>query len=172
MAGVELEIEASQQAPWHPGRCAALYVRVAGERLEVGHAGELHPRTVKAFGLPERTAAMEVDLDRIERARTKVVAPEVSAYPVATQDVALVVDEAVAAADVQAALVEGAGGLLESVVLFDVYHGDQIPDGKKSLAFALRLRAPDRTLTAEETAAVRERIVALAAERVGAVLRG
>ncbi|MET9798194.1 phenylalanine--tRNA ligase subunit beta [Nocardiopsis alba] len=172
VAGVELEVEASQQAPWHPGRCAVLYVRVAGERLEVGHAGELHPRTVKAFGLPERTAAMEVDLDRIERARTKVVAPEVSAYPVATQDVALVVDESVPVGRIRSALVEGAGELLESVRLFDVYTGEQVGEGRKSVAFALRFRAGDRTLTAEEAGAARDAAVALATERTGAVLRG
>jgi phenylalanyl-tRNA synthetase beta chain len=172
VAGVGLEVEADQHAPWHPGRCAALYVRVDGERLLVGHAGELHPRTVQAFGLPERTAAVEVDLDRIERARTPVTAPEVSTYPVATQDVALVVDSSVPVGQVSSALAEGAGELLESVRLFDVYTGDQVGEGRKSVAFALRFRAADRTLTAEEAGAVRDAAVALAAERTGAVLRG
>jgi phenylalanyl-tRNA synthetase beta chain len=172
VAGVGLEVEADQHAPWHPGRCAALYVRVDGERLLVGHAGELHPRTVQAFGLPERTAAVEVDLDRIERARTPVTAPEVSTYPVATQDVALVVDSSVPVGQVSSALAEGAGELLESVRLFDVYTGDQVGEGRKSVAFALRFRAADRTLTAEEAGAARDAAVALAAERTGAVLRG
>ncbi|MFD6952269.1 phenylalanine--tRNA ligase subunit beta [Nocardiopsis sp. TSRI0078] len=172
VAGTELEVEADQHAPWHPGRCAALYVRADGERLLVGHAGELHPRTVKAFGLPERTAAVEVDLDRIERARTPVTAPEVSAYPVATQDVALVVDSSVPAGRVSEALAEGAGELLESVRLFDVYTGEQVGEGRKSVAFALRFRAGDRTLTAEEAVAARDAAVAAAAERTGAVLRG
>ncbi|MFF8768408.1 phenylalanine--tRNA ligase subunit beta [Nocardiopsis dassonvillei] len=172
VAGVELEVEADQHAPWHPGRCAALYVRVDGERLLVGHAGELHPRTVQAFGLPERTAAVEVELDRIERARTPVTAPEISTYPVATQDVALVVDSSVPVGRVSAALAEGAGELLESVRLFDVYTGDQVGEGSKSVAFALRFRAADRTLTAEEAGAARDAAVALATERTGAVLRG
>ncbi len=172
VAGVELEVEADQHAPWHPGRCAALYVRVDGERLLVGHAGELHPRTVQAFGLPERTAAVEVELDRIERARTPVVAPRISTYPVATQDVALVVDSSVPVGQVSAALAEGAGELLESVRLFDVYTGDQVGEGGKSVAFALRFRAADRTLTAEEAGAARDAAVALATERTGAVLRG
>lgn len=172
VAGVELEVEAAQHAPWHPGRCAALYVRVGGERLLVGHAGELHPRTVKAFGLPERTAAMEVELDRIERARTPVGAPRVSTYPVATQDVALVVDDSVPVGRISEALAEGAGELLESVRLFDVYTGEQVGEGRKSVAFALRFRAPDRTLTAEEAGAARDAAVAVAAERTGAVLRG
>ncbi|GHC92107.1 phenylalanine--tRNA ligase beta subunit [Nocardiopsis terrae] len=172
VAGVDLEVEAAQYAPWHPGRCAALFVRVEGERVLVGHAGELHPRTVKAFGLPERSAAAEFDLDLVERARTKVTAPEVSAYPVATQDVALVVDASVPVGEVSAALAEGAGELLESVRLFDVYTGEQVGEGRKSVAFALRFRAGDRTLTAEEAGAARDAAVALATERTGAVLRG
>ncbi|OOC54653.1 MULTISPECIES: phenylalanine--tRNA ligase subunit beta [Nocardiopsis] len=172
VAGVELEVEADQHAPWHPGRCAALYVRAGGGRLLVGHAGELHPRTVKAFGLPERTAAVEVDLDRIEGARTPATAPEVSTYPVATQDVALVVDSSVPVGRISEALAEGAGELLESVRLFDVYTGEQVGEGRKSVAFALRFRAGDRTLTAEEAGAARDAAVAAATERTGAVLRG
>ncbi|MFE6309127.1 phenylalanine--tRNA ligase subunit beta [Nocardiopsis sp. NPDC057823] len=171
VAGVELEAEADAHAPWHPGRCAALYVRVGGERVLVGHAGELHPRTVKAFGLPERTAAMELELDRVERARTPVVAPEVSTYPVAVQDVALVVDESVPVGEIGAALAAGAGELLESVRLFDVYTGEQVGEGRKSVAFTLRFRAADRTLTAEEAGAARDAAVAAAAERTGAALR-
>lgn len=172
VAGVDLEIEADTHAPWHPGRCAALYVRVDGERRLVGHAGELHPRVIKAFGLPDRTAAMEIDLDGVERARTDVPAPQVSTYPVATQDVALVVDASVPVGEISAALAEGAGSLLESVRLFDIYTGEQVGEGRKSVAFALRFRADDRTLTAEEAGAARDAAVALATERTGAVLRG
>ena len=95
-----------------------------------------------------------------------------STFPVATQDVALVVDSGVPAATVEAALREGAGTLLESVRLFDVYEGAQVGEGKKSLAYALRFRAPDRTLTVEESTAARDAAVALATERTGAVLRG
>lgn len=173
-AGVTLRVERDEHAPWHPGRCAALYV---GEVL-VGHAGELHPRVVAALGLPERTAAMELELDRFfpagltELTEDPVQAPEVSTFPVATQDVALVVDVSVAAADVEDALRSGAGELLEAVRLFDVFTGEQLGEGKKSLAYALRFRAPDRTLTVEETTAARDAAVAEAASRTGAVLRG
>ena len=90
----------------------------------------------------------------------------------ATQDVALIVDASVPAADVEAALREGAGELLESLRLFDVFTGEQVGEGKKSLAYALRFRAPDRTLTVEEATAARDAAVALAGERTGAVLRG
>ncbi|MFF8377572.1 phenylalanine--tRNA ligase subunit beta [Streptomyces sp. NPDC015661] len=172
-AGVELIISADQHAPWHPGRCAAFHVEVDGEKVLVGHAGELHPRVVKAFGLPARACAMEIDLDLLEKANEgPVKAPGISSFPVATQDVALVVASGVPAAEVEAALVEGAGELLESIRLFDVYTGDQLGEGSKSLAYALKFRAADRTLTVDEASAARDAAVALAAERTGAVLRG
>ncbi|WP_461296793.1 phenylalanine--tRNA ligase subunit beta [Streptomyces harbinensis] len=172
-AGAELTVTAAQYAPWHPGRCAALYVRVDGEQVLAGHAGELHPRVIKALGLPERTSAAEVDLDLLQRAGTEAVtAPRISTFPVATQDVALVVDASVPAGAVEAALRDGAGELLESLRLFDVFTGEQLGEGRKSLAYALRFRAPDRTLTAEEATAAREAAVATAVERTGAVLRG
>ncbi|MEU1620417.1 phenylalanine--tRNA ligase subunit beta [Streptomyces sp. NPDC005722] len=172
-AGVELIVRQDQQAPFHPGRCAALLAVVDGEEVLVGNAGELHPRVTKALHLPERTSAMEIDLDRLERASGgPVVAPRVSAFPVATQDVALVVDAAVPAAEVEGALRSGAGELLESLRLFDIFTGEQIGAGRKSLAYSLRFRAPDRTLTAEEASAARDAAVAAAAERTGAALRG
>jgi phenylalanyl-tRNA synthetase beta chain len=168
-AGVELTVRQSQYAPWHPGRCAALYV---GDRL-VGHAGELHPRVVKALHLPDRTCAMELDADLLTADGVKrVEGPKISTFPVATQDVALVVDASVAAADVEAALRSGAGPLLESLRLFDVYTGEQLGEGRKSLAYALRFRAPDRTLTAEEASAARTAAIAEAVARTGAALRG
>ena len=167
-AGVELSISADQHEPWHPGRCAALYV---GDTL-VGHAGELHPRVIQAYGLPPRTAAMELELSRLEAAMTgPVQAPAVSAYPVATQDVALIVPDFTPVADVEAALRDGAGELLESIRLFDVYAGEQVGEGNKSLAYSMRFRAADRTLTVEETTAARDAAVAMAADRVGAQLR-
>ncbi|MFF8386680.1 phenylalanine--tRNA ligase subunit beta [Streptomyces kanasensis] len=172
-AGAELVVRQGQYGPWHPGRCAELVVVVDGAERTVGHAGELHPRVVKALGLPARTCAMELDLDLVERASAGPVrAPRISAFPVATQDVALVVDASVPAAEVERALREGAGELLESLRLFDTFTGEQIGEGRKSLAYALRFRAGDRTLTVDEASAARDAAVALAAERTGAVLRG
>ncbi len=167
-AGVEIAVSADRHEPWHPGRCAALHV---GETL-LGHAGELHPRVIEAYGLPARTCAMELELSVLESALPGAAqAQPVSAYPVATQDVALVVPAGVPVAEVEAALREGAGTLLESIRLFDVYTGSQVGEGKKSLAYSLRFRAPDRTLIVEETTAARDAAVALAAERTGAHLR-
>jgi phenylalanyl-tRNA synthetase beta chain len=179
MCRVRLDARADQHAPWHPGRCAAIYAQATdsdGPREWLaGHAGELHPRVVQAFGLPERTCAMELDLSVLfiaAEAVGSVQAPRLSAYPLATQDVALIVDAAVPAAEVEAALVAGAPqDLLEDVRLFDVYTGAQVGEQRKSLAYTLRFRAPDRTLTAAETTAARDAAVAEAARRVGAVLR-
>ena len=155
----------------HDGTEAVEDRAVAGGE-SVGWAGELHPRVCTAWGVPPRTVAAEVDLGRLlELAPDDTVAPSLSHYPLAKEDVALVVADDVTSVQVEAALREGAGDLLESVRLFDVYTGDQVGAGRKSLAFALRFRAPDRTLTEEETAAARDAAVALAAERTGAVQR-
>ncbi len=166
--GVVVEVKAAAVAPWHPGRCAAILV----DGAVIGHAGELHPRVCAAHGVPARSAAAEVDLDRLlEHAVRVVAAPSYSDFPVAKEDVALVVDDSVTAAELEAVLREGAGAYLESIRLFDVYTGPQVGEGKKSLAFALRFRAPDRTLTEEETGAFRDAAVAAAAERLGALQR-
>ncbi|MFE2264640.1 phenylalanine--tRNA ligase subunit beta [Streptomyces griseosporeus] len=172
-AGAELIVRKGQYGPWHPGRCAELAVTVDGAERIVGHAGELHPRVIKALGLPGRTCAMELNLDVLEQVGHDTPrAPRISAFPVATQDVALVVDKPVPAAEVEAALREGAGELLESIRLFDVYENEeQLGEGRKSLAYALRFRAADRTLTVDEASAARDAAVALAGERTGAVLR-
>jgi phenylalanyl-tRNA synthetase beta chain len=174
--GVEIRLVADQvTAPFHPGRCARVETV---EGVVVGHAGELHPKVVATLGLPARACAFEVDLTALLAAapQAPVVAREVSTFPVAKEDVALVVEASVPAADVLDAVRAGAaaspaGEVLESAELFDVYTGEQVGAGQRSLAFALRLRAADRTLTAEETAGVREAVVAEAHRRFGATLR-
>ena len=172
-AGTQLLVRSGQYGPWHPGRCAELAVVVDGAEQVIGHAGELHPGVLKTLGLPARTCAMELDLDALERASSgHPKGPKISTFPVATQDVALVVDKSVPHADVETALHEGAGELLESIRLFDEYESEQLGADKKSLAYALRFRAADRTLTVDEASAARDAAVALAAERTGAVLRG
>jgi phenylalanyl-tRNA synthetase beta chain len=168
LVGAEVEVRGAAWAPWHPGRCA----EIVQDGVVIGHGGELHPNVCRAYGVPVRTAVAEVDLDALMRAAVPVApAPRFSSYPVAKEDVALVVDNTVSAADLVGTLREGAGSLLESVRLFDVYTGEQIGEGKKSLAFAMRFRAPDRTLTDSEVAEAREAAVALAVERHGAVHR-
>jgi phenylalanyl-tRNA synthetase beta chain len=166
--GVTLTVDADAHAPWHPGRCAALR---ADGRL-VGHAGELHPRVVEAFDLPARACAMELRVDELLVAAPPLAnAPTMSTYPPATFDLAVVVAGEIPAAAVGAALRAGAGEYVEQVRLFDVYTGDQVPAGHRSLAFAFRLRAPDRTLTADDVAAARSGAVASAERELGARLR-
>ena len=170
--GVPLTVTADAgHAPWHPGRTARLEL---ADGTLVGHAGELHPQVLARLDLPARGVAFEVDLDVLLRAAPTepLQAAPVSTFPVAKEDLALVVDAAVAAADVESAVRAGAGDLLEDLHLFDVFTGPQVGEGKKSLAFSLRLRAVDRTLTAADAAAVREAAVTEAGRRVGAVLRG
>ncbi|MFL6157814.1 MAG: phenylalanine--tRNA ligase subunit beta, partial [Marmoricola sp.] len=170
--GVELEVRAADQAPWHPGRCAELLVVTGTGTVGIGFAGELHPRVCTATGVPARTAVAEVDLSvLLAHAVVIAPAPRFSSFPVAKEDVALLVALDVPAESVAATLREGAGPLCESVRLFDVYTGEQVGKGSRSLAFALRFRAPDRTLTEAETAEARSAAVALAAQRHGAVQR-
>ena len=169
MLGVDLVVRAATDGPFHPGRTAAL---VAGDRV-IGFAGELHPRVIASYSLPSRACALELDLDALMAAAHDVApAPDVRTQPVAKEDIALVVADSVPVADVADAVRAGAGELCEDVRLFDVYAGPQVPEGHRSLAFALRFRASDRTLSAEEIAAAREGGVAEAARRHGAVLRG
>ncbi|MEA3551513.1 phenylalanine--tRNA ligase subunit beta [Pseudarthrobacter sp. C1] len=167
--GVDIVVSQGAHQAFHPGRAARLSLRT-GE--VVGYAGELHPKLLAASDMPARSVALELNADALfEAAPDVIVARHISTFPVATQDVALVVPAGVPADDVLAALREGAGELLEDVALFDVYAGKGIEEGKKSLAFGLRFRADDRTLTADEASAARESAVALAAERFGAVQR-
>jgi len=165
--GAELTVRPTDLAPWHPGRCAQLRI---GD-WPVGYAGELHPAVTDRLGLPARSLALELNLDAFGEP-VPPVPPAVSAFPPVYLDVALVVDDGVPAAAVTDALTDGGGPTLEAVRLFDVYTGDQVGPGRKSLAFALLVRAGDRTLTAAEALEVRDAAVASAAERTGAVLRG
>ncbi|MGW4489239.1 phenylalanine--tRNA ligase subunit beta [Amycolatopsis sp. NPDC004368] len=165
-AGVELTVQAADLPPWHPGRCAQLRV---GD-WPIGHAGELHPKVVEALGLPPRTVAMELDLDAIPLPDSRP-APSVSAYPPVLLDVALVASADVPSADLADVLRTAAGDLLEDITLFDAYTGTQVGEGNRSLAYKLRFRAPDRTLTVDEATQARDTAVAAAGARFGATLR-
>lgn len=169
-AGVELQIASAEELPWHPGRCAELSVDIEGESQVVGYAGELHPQVLEALGLPARTCAMELDLTALPFATT-LPAPVLSSFPALHQDVALVVDEDVPAESVRRTLEESAGELIEEVTLFDVYRSDSLGDGKKSLAFGLVFRAPDRTLTEDEASEGRLAAAEAAKAKFGAQMR-
>jgi phenylalanyl-tRNA synthetase beta chain len=145
--------------PWHPGRSAA--VVVDGEIL--GDVGELHPRVAQSLDLPGRVAAFELSLPLLAvAARAEIVYRDVSRFPPLRRDVAFILDRAVPAGEVRAALVEAGGPLLDRAVLFDVFEGEPITAGRRSLAFALDLRAADRTLTDDEA----DQVVRAIAERL------
>ncbi|MGV9667752.1 phenylalanine--tRNA ligase subunit beta [Nocardia niigatensis] len=165
-SGLVIERRAAQYLPWHPGRCAELVV----DGVVVGHAGELHPAVLERSALPPRTCAVEIDLDALPLREIRPT-PVVSAFPAVLQDVSVSVDKAVPATAVEDALRTGAGDLLENISLFDVYEGAQAGEGRKSLTYALRFRAIDRTLTEDEASAARDAAVAAASTAVGAVIR-
>lgn len=165
-AGIDVRLRAAQQLPWHPGRCAEVLV---GDTT-VGYAGQLHPAVTERSGLPKGTCALELNLDAMPLVAA-LPAPRVSPFPAVFQDVSLVVPADVPAAAVADAVREGAGELLEDLQLFDVFTGPQIGEDRKSLTFALRFRAADRTLTEDDATAARDAAVRRAADAVGAELR-
>ena len=181
LLGLKLHVANAERAPWHPGRCAEIRIVVPTKNPTrpqigevIGYAGELHPRIVKKLGLPERACAVELDLDAlIERSSSQPVvkAQPVSTYPAAKEDFAFVVDEATPSQAVAAAIIIAGGKLLDDVRLFDVYRGPQLGPGRKSLAFSVRLRASDHTLSASETEAARARIIKQVGKYTGAKLR-
>ena len=160
-------------APFHPGRVARVFVRAGRDLVDVALAGELSPATCRAFGLPARSCAFEIDMDALiaHMSADPIQVKGVSTFPLAKEDIALVVPSDIPAARVEQIVRQGAGPLAESVTLFDIYEGDQVPEGYRSLAFALRLRAADHTLTAKESEAVRKQVVTKAAKVLGASLR-
>ena len=162
--GHEFSVHNVELAPWHPGRCAEFRVN----NKAVAHAGEIHPRITTALGLPERTVAFALIVDAIPFT-SPIQAIPVNTMPAAIQDISLFVDQKVSAGDVEAALVEGAGELLESIQLFDRF---QKPgESQVSLAFSLVFRAPNRTLTSDEVSALREAAGASAVKKCGAQIR-
>lgn len=180
-SAVSAELVVSQGAhrAFHPGRTAELAIRVADDSdgdeggLEVvGVAGELLPELVAAHHLPGRVAAFELDLDRVIALapREPETAP-LSSYPAATQDLTLVVADEVPAGDVLAVVVAGAGELLEQARIVDDYRGTGIEEGQKAITFALRFRAADRTLKAEEASEAKLAGVAAAELAFDAKLR-
>ncbi|QNV37192.1 phenylalanine--tRNA ligase subunit beta [Rothia terrae] len=169
VTGVEIVISRGTHQAFHPGRTAALSL---ADGTHLGYAGELHPKLLATTDMPERTAAYELNFSALIEAKTGVIeATGIFGYPATNQDVALIVDADIPASDIKAALAEGAGDLLEDIRVFDDYRGTGIEEGKKSVAFTLRFRADDRTLTADEASAAREAAVAVTAERFGATQR-
>jgi phenylalanyl-tRNA synthetase beta chain len=170
--GADLKVRQASPKGFHPGRTAELFITNASGDQVVGYAGELDPSLAAENHLPRKVGVLELNLDLLGSLSPEVVqAGAVHTYPAATQDVSLIVDHSVPAAAVEAALVEGAGVLLEAISLTDDYRGTGIDEGKKSLTFALRFRAEDRTLTQAEASVAKESGVAVAFQRFGAIIR-
>jgi phenylalanyl-tRNA synthetase beta chain len=170
--GAEVRVLQGQHKALHPGRTAELVVDTPTGPVPVGFAGELLPALARELDLPRVVGVAEVDLDALmEHARREVVVTPIVSMPAATQDLSLVVPVSVSAAELLATVIEGAGELLEHARLVDDYRGTGVDEGEKSLTFALRFRATDRTLTAGEATEAKNGAVALAATRFGATLR-
>ncbi|MBP6186319.1 MAG: phenylalanine--tRNA ligase subunit beta [Rhodoluna sp.] len=165
----ELTIRQAQRAGFHPGRCAEF---VSTDGVVVAVAGELDPALAIENDLPRRVAAAEINMSALYAAApASISAQPIGIMPAATQDLSLVVAREVSALELQNAIVEGAGELLEHISLTDDYRGENVEESKKSLTFALRFRAHDRTLTQVEASQARDAGVANAAEKFGAVIR-
>jgi phenylalanyl-tRNA synthetase beta chain len=165
--GVELAFEAREEPFLHPGRSA--WVSVGGEAA--GWIGELHPLVCRAWDI-EAAVGFEVDLAPLVAVATagEEAFEDVTSYPAVNQDIAVVVPVEVAAEQVRGAVLAAGGELLRAAAVFDLYEGEQVGAGKKSLALRLEFRAPDRTLTDEEVAAQRSAIEAELA-KIGGSLR-
>lgn len=170
-----LHIAAASYTPanhssFFPGRVATLFI---GDEA-VGVLGEVHPKVRAAFDLsaemPVLAAELNLDMLLVHANPAYPISP-VPTQPAVFQDIALIVTEQTPAADVEAAIRDSGGALLEDARLFDVYHGDPIPAGSKSLAYALTFRAPDKTLTEKQANKARDRIVKAVEKKLGAKLR-
>ncbi len=164
-----VEYRPTEHPSYHPGRVAEVLVN--GD--PVGQLGQLHPLVCEAYGLTEYPLlAADLDAEKLQEAsRLQYTFTSVSRYPAVLQDIAVVVDERVPASDVQAVIEEAGGKLLRDARLFDLYRGEQVGEGKKSLAYSLTFQADDRTLTEKDANKLRDKIVRRLNDRLGATLR-
>lgn len=170
--GVELTLRQASPRGFHPGRTAELLADANGKIVHIGFAGEIDPTITKENDLPRSVAAFEINLEKLFEAAPEVVtASPIYTFPAATQDMSVVLDVTVPAGEVLNVIRASAGELLEDVRLVDDYRGENIGSDKKSLTFALRFRAADRTLTQVEASDARDAAVSALAQKYGAQLR-
>ncbi len=153
---------------YHPGRCAAVSI----DGVEVGVMGQVHPLVAKNYGIDVDVYCAEINFTKLLNCQlpdaTYTPLPK---YPSVTRDLSLICDEAVTVADAENVITAAAGKLLRGVKLFDIYRGVGVPEGKKSMAFSLELRADDRTLTDTDSEAVVTKVLAALKEKLDAILR-
>ena len=158
----------SDNPSYHPGRCA----KVAVNGVELGYMGQVHPLVAANYGIDTEVYCVEIDFTKLFTLRlpdpTYVPLPK---YQASTRDLSFVCDEAVTVAQAEEVITAAAGKLLRGVKLFDIYRGTGVPEGKKSMAFSLELRADDRTLTDADTEGVTTKVLAALKEKLDAVLR-
>ncbi|NJP36694.1 phenylalanine--tRNA ligase subunit beta [Alkalicoccus luteus] len=163
----DVSFEKAERRGLHPGRTASVIIN----NRPAGVIGQLHPETAKAFSLAE-TYVVELDLDALLQAEEKAVRYRpIPRYPAVDRDIALVVDQAVSAAELEGIITESGQPLLDRVHLFDLYEGEHIAPGKKSAAFSLRYLDREKTLTEEDVAAVHGKVLDALEKKAGAQLR-
>lgn len=169
-AGVKAELKKASDPAYHPGRCAAYTIEGDGRRAAI--FGELHPTAAQRYGFDNiRVYAAEIYTQAIfESSDFKKSYTPLPKFPSVARDLAIIADEDMTAGELEGVMNTAGAKLVESIAVFDVYRGSQLPDGKKSIAFTLTLRAPDRTLTSEEADKAMQKILR-ALEAVGASLR-
>jgi phenylalanyl-tRNA synthetase beta chain len=160
--------EPATYQPFHPGKCALVNINGSG----LGFLGELHPEVQRNFELPdEPVIAAELDLDVLFKKRKEIRYRTISPFPTAKEDLAVVLDEAIPAEEVIKVAFEAGMPLVKEAIVFDVWSGQNIPSGKKSIAFSLTYQAEDRVLKADEMRETRERILIRLSDTLGARLR-
>ena len=153
---------------YHPGRCAAVSI----DGIEVGVIGQVHPVVAKNYGIDVEVYCAEINFTKLfELQLPDATYNPLPKYPTVTRDLALICDESVTVAQAEEVMTGAAGKLLRGIKLFDIYRGTGVPEGKKSMAFSLQLRADDRTLTDTDSEAVVSKVLAAVQEKLGAALR-
>ena len=152
----------------HPGRCAAVSI----DGVEVGVMGQVHPLVAKNYGIDVDVYCAEINFTKL----MDLMLPDptytpLPKYPSVTRDISVICDESVTVAQAENVITAAAGKLLRGVRLFDIYRGTGVPEGKKSLAFSMELRADDRTLTDTDSEAVMTKVLSALKEKLDAVLR-
>ena len=159
---------ARRNPSYHPGRCAVLSI----DSTVVGVMGQIHPLVCKNYDVEQPMFAAEIDFDALLRARpTAVRYRPLPKFPAVERDIAVVCDRGIPVSDLEDCIRRGGHGLIQEIQLFDIYTGKPIPEDKKSVAFALKLRHEDHTLTDAEADSDVKAVLALLQEELGAVLR-
>lgn len=157
-----------ENTSFHPGRCADILC----DNKYLGTIGEVHPQVLSNYGIGKRVYIAEIDLDTVySLANDTIIFKSLPKYPAITRDIALVVEDKVEVASIEEVIMDNAGGLVEACRLFDVYKGDQIGQGYKSVAYSIVYRSLEKTLTDDDVVAVHDKILAQLKARLGAELR-